>query len=514
MSNFQGAVPEYVVNSPAMCQLVTDLSSLPSVGPKVPTAPAPVRKELIALFQESILSLKLLPGQLLPSTRELSDQLGISRATCVRAYKDLIAQGFIETIEGVGTFVRKRLVIEPKASSTNGYFPLAQYSRTMLQQASEESATANDQLFANLSGAPAELLPVAEWRHALLECSNQFNPAREDDCPDNFGNRPLREAICAYLSRSCMIDCPVEQLLVFTSPTQAVKAVAEMLIDPGDTIAFPDPGADYPRKVFKSLQANIVFVESDDQGLDVHKLMMLPQAPKLVYLNSAHNDPTGVPLSLARRKMLAEWSAANSVIILEDDCDAELRYAGSKMPPVKALSDQDNVIYISSFNRTLYPLIDASYMIAPQSMLPVLSRACQLFDRSFHTHLSFFDQQALTLLLNNGRYEKYLNRVRSIYAARWRALVYELTLRFGKDVKLSNESSSAHLFVQFSDRFSGDLVRECARRSDLPLTSASHHFEGTAPDAAFLIAFGHFSELQIAKRVETFRQYLRSMENG
>jgi GntR family transcriptional regulator / MocR family aminotransferase len=505
VSNFQHAMPAYSVNNPVICQLVTDLSSLPSVELK---ATAPVRKELIALFQESILSLKLLPGQLLPSTRELSDQLGISRATCVRAYNDLTAKGFIETIEGVGTFVRKRLVIEPKVASTSGYFPLAQYSRTMLELPSKDSATANDHRSASFTDTPAELLPVAEWRNALLECSNQFNPTREADCPDYFGNRLLREAICAYLSRSSMIDCPIEQLLVFTAPTQLVKAVAELLIDPGDTIAFPNPGPDYQRTIFKSLQANIVFLDSDEQGLDVPKLMMLPQAPKLVYLNSAHSDPTGVPLSLARRKLLAQWSAANSVIILEDDCDAELRYAGSRMPPVKALSDGDNVIYISSFNRTLYPLIDASYMIAPRSMLSVLSKACQLFDRSFHTHLSFFDQQAMTNFLNNGKYEKYLHRVRSVYAARWRALVYQLTLRFSKDVKLSNESSSSHLFVQFSDRFSDDLVRECARQSDLPLISARHHFEGAAPAGAFLIAFAHLSELEIAKRVETFRQCL------
>jgi len=472
----------------------------------------PVRSQLADHFKQAILCLKLMPGQILPSSRELAKQLGVSRATCVRLYEDLIAEGFIETVEGKGTFVRQRLTTTHTScanSEGSSDLPVSDYSRHLLQL-QPVRLMAHDFPELNHGCSPAEFLPISQWRHALLECGRHFSEKEIDYGTEPFGYLPLREAICAYLRRSRMIESPVERLVVFSSSAFPLKAVAEMLIDQGDTIVFPEPGPLYARNIFKSLGANIITVATDEDGLCLENIIGLAPPIKLIYLNSSHHDPTGVALSLERRKLLLQWSYTKSTIILEDDYDAELRYAGAPLPSLRALSGKDNVVYISNFWRTLYPLVNLSYLVAPAQLAPVLSRAAQITYHAFHTHLPFLDQEAMIMILNQGHYEKHLRRVQSTFAGRWRTLVQELSTQFGKDAKIARESSSYHLYIQFSGKFSEDSLVRCAREAELPLIITRDNFAGTAPHAAFVIPFAHLSEEQIVHKVKAFRAQLPS----
>ncbi len=469
----------------------------------------PVRHQVSALFKQSILGGRLMAGQLLPSTRELSVVLGISRSTCVRVYEDLSSQGFIETSGGTGTFVRFRPAAVRTRAETGPAPSLSGYSRQLLLT-QPQKLMAHDFPELNHGCAPAEFLPVKLWRQALLACAQQFDQEGLDYGTDPFGYRPLREAICAYLYRSRMIDCPVDRLVIFSSSAYPVKLAAEMLIDPGDNIVFPEPGAPYARNIFTSLGAHLIGLETDENGMKVDQLQRSCEAAKLVYVNSLHHGAHGAVLSQERRKALLEWASKRAVMIVEDDCNAGFNYNAANLPSLRALSETDNVLYISNFWQTLYPLVNVSFMIAPAQLVPVLRRAWEVAHHSFHTHLPLFDQQALAMLLNEGDYEKHLRRVQPVFASRWRTLVHELTKQFGKEVEITRGSSAYQVSVTFKSAYSEAAVIESAKSAELPLVLGRNIFAGAAKNGEFIIPFAQLTEEQIEQKVGAFGQHLKS----
>ncbi len=465
---------------------------------------APVQRQLTNKLKEAILEHKLMPGQLLPSTRELAKMLGISRATAVRIYEDLGAQGLIETEEGTGTFVRRRPPARATSSAPSD-LPFSELARRLLRLQTRQ-VTDFDSPGLKFGCAPPECLPVAQWKQALADCCRVYDPSLLDYGSDPFGYGPLREAICAYVSRSRMIDCPPESLVIMTSSTYPLTAVAELLVDSGDSIVFPEPGSLFARETFAWLGADLTAVAVDEQGMDVRQLTALRRPPKIVYVNSSHHDPTGAPLSMERRQLLLDWVDRNDVIIIEDDYDSEYRPAGSPLPPLRALTGRDNVIYISSFRRTLYPLVNVSYVIAPAQMVPALTGSWIMNADAFQTHFCFLDQLALTSLLNSGEYERHLRRTEAIYASRWRAMVHALSVSFGTAVSPARASSSSHLFVHLRLPINDAAIADCARAAGLPLLSAGMHFACEPPAGAFLLPALDLPEEEIVARVAAFKE--------
>ncbi len=466
----------------------------------------PIQRQLTEKLKEAIVGVKLMPGQLLPSSRDLAKMMGISRSTAVRAYDDLVAQGYIETIDGTGTFVRKRLLKAPFAQQPSE-LPLSSFAQHIIRL-KPEILTPRDFPESNYGCSPPEFLPIGQWKQVVLESCRQLEPTSIDYWTDPFGYQPLRQAICKYLSRSRMIDTRAENLVVCASSTYLLNLVAELLIDPGDSVVFPEPGGIYARDTFNTFGADLIPIAVDDEGLDVGQIVQLSRAPKLVYVNTSHHDPTGACLSLVRRKMLIEWAEKNAVIIVEDDYDSEYRYAEAPLPSLRAMSNTDNVIYISDFWRTLFPLVNVSYMVAPARLVPVLEQAWQLINHAFHTHFPIIDQLALTLLLENNDLERHVRRTQAIYANRWRACVHELTKNFGSSIKIARESSSYHVFVQMLFALDAETIASRATEAELPLISARRHYTLAPLPNTFLVPWAHISEQELAAKILAFKELI------
>lgn len=291
-------------------------------------ATLPLHRQLYEELRRAILTKRLLPNQRLPPTRSLSDSLGISRTTVTQSYEQLIAEGYLQTIIGSGTFVcvPDELLISDARAFTETILPQIQLSTYAANLANATPLTAEKSRLP-LSfryGRPAlEQFPITLWRK-LLSRHLRSDLSFLDYANDALGYQPLREAIAGYLSRSHAVKCEPDQVIVVNGSQQALDLITRLAIDNGDTIAMEDPGYLGARHTFITHQAKLLPVAVDRAGLVVEKLRMYAGKIKLVYVTPSHQFPTGVVLSLPRRLELLAWAKATGTLIIEDDYDARI----------------------------------------------------------------------------------------------------------------------------------------------------------------------------------------------
>ena len=280
-------------------------------NPFRPVPNAPLYQALYIHLRAAILSGELKGGMKLPSTRALADELSISRNTVLNAYRQLLAEGYLDSIEGSGTFVAQvlpeLLLTAPhpnvpqitQASRSESHRPLFS-ERAKAQIAVSQPPTASKPR-PFLAEAPAlDVFPYQLWSRLVVRQARRI-PVNTFMYQDSAGYRPLREAIAAHVAISRQVHCTPGQVMIVPGSQGALDLAARMLINVGDPAWIEDPGYSGARGAFVGAGAHIIPVPVDDEGLMVSVgISRAPQA-RLVYLTPSHQFPLGVTMSLSRR---------------------------------------------------------------------------------------------------------------------------------------------------------------------------------------------------------------------
>ncbi|MCA9805342.1 MAG: PLP-dependent aminotransferase family protein [Cyanobacteria bacterium HKST-UBA02] len=481
-----------------------------------PQNPDPLFRQMAMHFKRSIESLRLRPGQLLPSSRELAEKLRVSRATAVRCYEELSCQGYIETIDGVGTFVSRKDCSPPsrQASASVKRMHLSSWAEDLLDRA-QDKLFSHDWPELNYGCAPAELLPVRQWRQLLLLHTREFKIASLDYNQDPFGYMPLRRALAEYLGRSRSTRCSPEQVIVFPSSLFSLHLVSQMLIDRDDLVIMDEPGCPYARHTFLQAGATPVCIPVDRSGMvvsDIEKTAreLGARVPRIIYVNPSHQQPTGAPLSIERRQELLRYAADRSTIIIEDDVDSDFCHASSSLPSLQGLSDCSNVIYIGNFWQTLYPVVNVGYLVIPDILIDKFTRAWHLLYHTFQTHLPALEQLALTDLLDGGFLERHNRKSGRLYLSRWQAMVSAFTRHLRGIATLAPEPSGMHMLVRFDQSNADQVIRKSALSANLPMLASTSFYMSRRPSGEFLVPFAFLDEQEIANKVSLFTAILQN----
>ena len=284
---------------------------------------------------------------------------------------------------------------------------------------------------------------------------------------DPAGYRPLREALAAYLARSRGVRCAPDQVVIVSGSQQALDLLARVCLDPGDTAAMEEPGYPAARSILRAAGAHVRPVPVDPAGLVVGALerpssggrddgadegrrakgespgrapafVLRPSSfasPKLVYVTPSHQYPTGATLSLPRRLALLEWAARAGALIVEDDYDSELRYAGPPLPALQGLDTRGCVAYVGSCSTVLFPPLRLGWIVAPPALVEALIAAKWLADRQTAT----LEQQVLADFIAGGHFARHLRRSRARYGARRAALLAAVERSLPPDCVLAGE---------------------------------------------------------------------------
>jgi GntR family transcriptional regulator/MocR family aminotransferase len=427
-----------------------------------PAQPDPLHRQLYAGLRLAILDRRVKPGARLPSTRTLATALGLARNTVHGAYDQLIAEGYLETRHGSGTYVASSLPDDEVAASaltpTAGVAaPRPCLERTPSPSRGEPAArppgTAIPSLPSPLATplsawgqriatarpapytSPSPRLPI-DFRHGRPDTS-QFphdewrrlaaRQLRQADREDLWYGPPagllsLREAIAEYLGRARGVRCVPDQVIITTGTQQAIDLTARLLVDDGDTVVVEDPCYPSARRVFTMLGASIVDVPVDDHGL---RTDALPEEPaRLLYTTPSHQYPLGATLPVSRRLELLAWADRQGAIVIEDDYDSEFRHAGRPLEAMQGLDRSGRVVYVGSFSKVLYPTLRLGYLIAPPALVGHAREAKRLLDLQTATA----GQEALAELMESGQFEAHLRRMRRLYRTR-RAVLLDALAR-------------------------------------------------------------------------------------
>jgi GntR family transcriptional regulator / MocR family aminotransferase len=470
----------------------------------------PVYKQVSDALREAILCGRLKPGDKLPSTRELADSLNVSRFTVIRSYEELVSQGYIQTSSGSGTFVNPNLALEllveqkyrsqKNRTEEPGTVRLSDYGNRVLNSPDIESAYV--ELFAELNyGAPTfDQLPLNAWRKALYK-SSRFEDGEELIYEnDPFGYAPLREAIASYLARSRSVSCNPDQVVIFSGAQAAMDLIGRLLLNRGDLVALENPGFPGTRRSFLMHGSALLPLPVDNEGLVVDDLEYFNEGIRLVCVTPSHQAPTGAVMSSARRLQLLKWAQRTGAFILEDDHDNEFRYAGKPVQAIQGLDQGDNVIYLGSFWKILYPVLRLSYMVLPNRLVPVVARAKSLIERDF----PLLEQRALTEFINEGHLERHIKRTRDVYATRRVALIHALTKCFGKRVTISESVGGTDLLVKFDVPLDEEVLIKLANQAKVSLVSTNQNYLEEPTANEFIMGFAHLDAEHIQNTIGEF----------
>ncbi|MEP0876924.1 PLP-dependent aminotransferase family protein [Funiculus sociatus GB2-M2] len=472
----------------------------------------PLHRQLYEELRQAILSGRLPPKERIPSTRSLSKSLGISRTTVTQSYEQLLSEGYIQTIVGSGTFVCDQLPdlmlrSTPVESQEKIARPLCKLSKYGINLSHTDVSLMSepDTAISFRYGRPAfDKFPMQLWRKLLLSHCRKGS-SWLDYATDPQGHRPLREAIARYLSRSRAVQCDPDSVIMTNGTQQALYMVMRLLIDPGDAIAIEDPGYLSARRIFLSQGAKLLPIGVDESGLVVKDLADTTEPIKLVYVTPSHQFPTGAILSLPRRLELLSWAHSTGTMIIEDDYDSEYRYGDRPIPALQGLDKSDSVLYIGTFSKVLFPSLRIGYLVLPQNLVSIFTRAKWLSDRQ----LPLLEQYILTDFIEEGHLERHLRRMRSHYDQCRSVLVQALKAHFGEQATILGEKAGIHLMVRLYTSFSDEEIIQRAAKVGVGMMSAEPHYLKAHRPGEFIFGYSELTLLQIEEGIGRLAEVLK-----
>ncbi|WP_129785738.1 PLP-dependent aminotransferase family protein [Promicromonospora panici] len=478
---------------------------------------------LAEAVREAVSDGRLAPGDRLPATRVLADQLGCSRGVVVDAYRRLTDEGLLSGRRGGGTTVRSAWAPSSTpetrpACAGAGPAGINEHPASPSGLAGAMppdltgQVTSRTDLIDLQPGLPdLSAFPRAAWARAERAALAGL-ASSELGYGDPRGLPALREALAGWLARTRGLRAHPDDILVVNGVSQGLTLLARALGAQGrNRIGFEDPGSYGAREHLRRWAMEPVPVPVDQDGLDVAALA--GTAVDAVLVTPAHQFPTGVVLAPDRRRDLVAWARAAPPsgpggmpghLVIEDDYDAEHRYDRPPVPALRALAP-DHVVHLGSVSKSLAPAIRIGWLLAPAAV------QSELVEARYWTDLASaaLPQLALAHFITSGGFERHLRQVRRRHRARRDALLAALAAYLPGGTA-HGVAAGLHLLVTLPGIDDGDVAWR-AGEDGVRVQPLSAHRMGDGPPG-LVIGYAantpdrlHEAVRRIARHVESTR---------
>ena len=456
------------------------------------SASQPLRAQLEASLRDAIRAGRLHAGERLPSSRELAGALGISRGMVQECYGQLLAEGYLTSRTGSATRVAGISGQQAGDQPAAGPALVSPAVPPPPRQPPEPPLIADFQ-----PGVPdLSSFPRTDWAWAIKQACAQAASA-DLGYGDPRGSAVLREVLAGYLRRVRAAAASPAQMIISTGLAQGINLVLHALARQGVTcVAFEDPGygsaqADETVRAALTMGIHITYVPVDEQGLVVSELAA--SGAHAVVVTPAHQSPTGVVLSPARRHALLDWTRRGGGYVIEDDYDSEFRYDKEPVGALQGLAP-DQVFLLGTASKALAPAVRLGWVHAPSPLASAVAAEKVMSDRGSCT----IDQLALAILLTTGRYDRHLRRMRTVYAAR-RAALTGAFARHAPRVQLTGLAAGFHAVAPLPSSADETAVIAAARERRIGLHGIGGYRGNpdTAAPPALVMGFGNVRERAI-----------------
>ncbi len=384
------------------------------------TLQAQVREMLVS----AILSGHIAADSPVPSCRQLSRRLSISRNTIVIAYQQLVDEGYLISRERSGYYVNGdilsgRVKSEPSDNECSEEGPdwEARFnSKPSARRNMVKPHNWHEYRYPFVYGQfDPSLLPVADWRQCCREAlAVQAIRDWAGDGVDQDDPMLIHEIHTRVLPRRGVWAAP-EEILVTVGAQQALYLLANLLVT-GRSIGIEDPGYVDARNIFCAKTSRIIGLPVDEHGLIIDQNL---DSCDYLYVTPSHQYPTTVTMSLERRQALLQRAVDSDIVIIEDDYESETNYMGEEaIPALKSLDTHDRVIYVGSLSKTLAPGLRLGYMVGPKPLI----REARALRRLMLRHPPANNERIVALFLARGHHDSLMRRLSHVYRARWQCM--------------------------------------------------------------------------------------------
>ncbi|MCP4186589.1 MAG: PLP-dependent aminotransferase family protein [Gammaproteobacteria bacterium] len=472
---------------------------------------APLYRQLEDAIRRIVIDGELPTGARLPASRQLAEDLGVSRLTVKNAYEQLVTEQFLETRPGAGTFVGRISATELAPAVELSSVP-ARKSLSLSQRANRISQSRSVLRLGGTKpfrpGVPAlDQFPSSIW-------ASTHSKVLRHSGTDNLGYGPpgglleLKQAIANHVQDHRGVRVDPLQIIITAGAQQAFVLIAFTLLNPGDRVWFEDPGHIAGRDAMHLFGADVKSVQIDNEGFDINQAVASYPDPQLIFLTPSHQHPLGITMSLERRMQIIDYAKSHNCWIVEDDYDSEFRYQGRALPAMQCMDNQGQILYVGSFSKTLFPGLRLGYLIAPPVMVEAFSVAQTLMSQNVSPVL----QKTLARFIDDGAYNAHIRKMRSLYSHRLDIMHNSLSKHCNDLFHFTKTDAGMHLVAWLRDRkLSDQPVCESIWDAGIDCLPVSMYCDKASIDQGIMLGFSCAPEHEIENLIMRMDRVVRGL---
>jgi GntR family transcriptional regulator/MocR family aminotransferase len=443
----------------------------------------PVYQQLYAFIKSEIQAGNIICDAKLPSKRRLSSYLKISQNTVQSAYDQLIEEGYIASIEKKGFFVCR----------IDNLMKLPSFSHN-------ESTNTNTQVNVtydfSYQGVDQPTFPFDAWRKLTKEVINEFDNELLQP-GDSLGYHRLRSVLSLYLHQSRGVNCNADQVII-SSGTEILFQSLIQLFDKDKIYGIENPGYEKLNQLFTGNRAGFIPINIDNKGMipsEVYK-----KNADILCLSPSHQFPSGEIMPINRRIQLLNWAnEADNRYLIEDDYDSEFKYSGKPIPALQGIDTNEKVIYMGSLSKCISPTLRVSYMVLPSHLIKL-----------YHKKLSYMlcpvpilEQKVLCSFIENGYFERHLNKMRTVYKKKRDTLVKALS-ELKRDIEILGADAGLHILIRVPNEMTEEQLIASALEYGVRTYGISKYYADKSyidKKPSLLLGFAAMQESDIIKAI-------------
>ncbi|MDM5209463.1 MocR-like transcriptional regulator GabR [Cytobacillus kochii] len=409
-----------------------------------------IYQQIYEEIKKNILIGRIQPNEKLLPKRVLAHQLKVSLNSVINAYDQLLAEGYIYTLERKGYFAER---IQAFVSQEEILNPLP---ADLKESVTDKSGWISlSHMTANTSD-----FPFKEWirsqQKAILVHQNELSEIIHPQGP-----YIVRETIARLVAFNRGVICEPEQVVIGDGTISLIRQLMDIQ-NKNSVISIENPGYQRLYKLLERMKFQVLPVNMDNKGIKIKEI----QPSHFVFVTPSHQFPTGIIMPISRRIELLNWaSEGEDRYIVEDDYDSEFKYETDNIPSLQSLDRNQRVIYIGTFSKTMLPGLRISYMVLPPKLLRIYRHKYADLMQPSNT-LNLF---ALHYFIESGGYQKHVKRMNSYYETKRKILIKELTNRFGDNLQIDNIPAGLHIFIHIKSNKDYEEIEERARQLRLEI---------------------------------------------
>ncbi|GAB3996001.1 PLP-dependent aminotransferase family protein [Spirosoma daeguense] len=395
-------------------------------------------------------------GHRLPGTRQLADLLDLNRQTIVASYDEGLAQGWLESRPGSGTYVAGHFPeVKPQPLNQELVLPRSETAQTKPGYAFESVPFLYRPVLRQTVGLHLDdgfpdirLAPMDELSRAYRSYFRWGNPQAHFGYGDTKGHSLLREQLSLHLNETRGLRTTSDNILITRGSIMGLHLSSQVLLRPGNVVVTGETTWAGATMNFQKAGATLITVPVDQHGLDIDALAQLCEQKKsirMVFVTPHHHYPTTVTLRPDRRIRLLQLAEQYGFIILEDDYDYDFHYLSRPILPLASADPTGMVVYVGSLTKSVAPAFRVGYVVAPSALIDELARHRRIIDRQGDPMLEF----AIGQLFKTGDLKRHFRKALRTYQARRNRFCDLLTSELSNLIQFAKPDGGMAVWARF-----------------------------------------------------------------